>query len=473
MVYFIIRAYWISEIVMQLRKTLFIMGISTLMLGAGLPALAAVTDVTLDNGLRVIVKEDHRAPVVVSQLWYKAGSMDEFNGTTGVAHVLEHMMFKGTAKVPDGQFSKRIAAAGGRENAFTNRDTTVYFQQLQKDRLPVAFELEADRMANLQLKDEAFAKEIQVVMEERRMRTEDNPHAIVYEQLMSVAYQAHPYRRPIIGWMDDLMNMTPQDAHDWYKRWYAPNNATLVVAGDVKPEEVIALAKKEFGTIAKRDLPARKPQAEPVPRGEKRITVKAPAKLPYLLMAWHVPGLRDPEKDTLPWALQILGGVLDGNDSARLKKHLVKEQRIAVEAGASYDGLSRGPGMFLIDGTPAEGKTAGDLEKALRAELARIVKEGVSEAELNRVKAQVIAADVYQRDSIFYQAMQLGELAVLGLPLELMTTRVDKLKSVTAEQVRDAAKLLSNDRLSVAVLDPQPLENKPSKPAIAGMRHAN
>ena len=451
---------------MQLVKALLLMGISA-------PALATITDVTLDNGLRVIIKEDHRAPVAVSQLWYKAGSMDEFNGTTGVAHVLEHMMFKGTEKVPDGQFSKRVAAAGGRENAFTNRDTTVYFQQLQKDKLPVAFELEADRMANLQLKDEAFAKEIQVVMEERRMRTEDNPHSIVYEQLMSVAYQAHPYRRPIIGWMDDLENMAPQDARDWYSRWYAPNNATLVVAGDVKPDEIISLAKKEFGPIAKKTLPSRKPQDEPAPRGEKRITVKAPGKLPFILMAWHVPGLRDPEKDSQPWALQILGGVLDGNDSARLKKSLVKEKRIAVEAGASYDGLNRGPGMFYMEGTPAEGKKVADLEKALKAELNRIASEGVSETELNRVKAQVIAADVYQRDSIFYQAMQLGELAVLGLPLDLLNTRVEKLKSVTAEQVRQAAKLLSDDRLSIAVLDPQPLEAAPRKTTVTGMRHAN
>jgi zinc protease len=451
---------------MRLIKALLLMGIST-------PLLAAITDVTLSNGLRVIVKEDHRAPVAVSQVWYKAGSMDESNGTTGVAHVLEHMMFKGTEKVPDGQFSKLVAAAGGRENAFTNRDTTVYFQQLQKDRLPIAFSLEADRMANLQLKNEAFNKEIQVVMEERRMRTEDNPQSVVYEQLMSVAFQAHPYRRPIIGWMDDLENMSPQDARDWYTRWYAPNNATLVVAGDVNPDEIIALAEKEFGPIARKALPARKPQQEPAPRGEKRITVKAPAKLPYLLMAWHVPGLRDPDKDRLPWALQILSGVLDGNDSARLKKNLVKEKRIAVEASASYDGLNRGPGMFFMEGTPAEGKRPGELEKALKAEIARIQKEGVSEAELNRVKAQVIAGDVYQRDSIFYQAMQLGELAVLGLPLDLLDRRVDKLKSVTAEQVVEAARLLSDDQLSVAVLDPQPLDAMPRKTASTGSRHAN
>lgn len=444
-----------------------------LLAGLCAPALATVTDVTLDNGLRVIVKEDHRAPVAVSQLWYKAGSMDEFNGTTGVAHVLEHMMFKGTARVPDGEFSKRVAAAGGRENAFTNRDTTVYFQQLQKDRLPLALELEADRMANLQLKDEAFAKEIQVVMEERRMRTEDNPRAIVHEQLMSVAYQAHPYRRPVIGWMGDLENMTAQDARDWYARWYAPNNAVLVVAGDVNPQEIIALAQKEFGAIAKKPLPVRKPQEEPAARGEKRLTVKAPAKLPYVVLAWHAPVLRDPDKDRLPWALQILAGVLDGNDSARLKKHLVKERHLAVEAGASYDGLNRGPGMFYLDGTPAEGQAVAALEKALRDEIGRIVREGVSEAELNRVKAQVIAADVYQRDSIFYQAMQLGELAVLGLPLDLLNRRVDKLRSVTTEEVREAARFLTDDRLTVAVLDPQPLDAAPRKIANPGVRHGN
>ena len=433
------------------------------------PAFSAVTDVTLDNGLRVIVKEDHRAPVAVSQLWYKAGSMDEFNGTTGVAHVLEHMMFQGTEKVPEGQFSKLIAAAGGKENAFTNRDETVYFQQLQKDRLPIAFGLEADRMANLQLKDESFAKEIQVVMEERRMRTEDNPQSILYEQLMSVAFQEHPYRRPIIGWMNDLESLKAQDARDWYARWYAPNNATLVVAGDVNPQEVIALAKKEFGSLARKALPVRKPQDEPEQRGVKRINVKAPAKLPYLLMAYHAPTLRDPEKDVAPWAFMILAGVLNGNDSARLNKVLVKEKRIAVDVGAGYDGMSRGPGMFFLEGTPAQGKSVAELERSLKSEIARIQKEGVSEKELNRVKAQVIAGDVFQRDSIFYQAMQLGEIATIGLPLDLLDKRLDKLKAVTSEQVREAAKLLKEDNLAIATLDPQPIKGEPGKSTLEGV----
>ena len=437
-------------------------------------AQATLTDVTLDNGMRVIVKEDRRAPVMVSQVWYRAGSMDEYNGTTGVAHVLEHMMFKGTQNVPPGEFSKRIAAAGGRENAFTSRDYTAYFQQMQQDRLELSMQLEADRMANLVISDELFAKEVQVVMEERRLRTDDQAQSVVYERLMATAYQTHPYRRPIIGWMDDLQNMTARDARDWYARWYAPNNATLVVAGDVKAGEVIALAKQYFGPLPPRDLPERKPQIEPAQVGEKRIVVKAPAQLPYLLMAWHAPALKDWEKDTSPYALQILAGVLSGNDSARLPKSLVKTQQVAVNASAGYDGITRGPGMFMVDATPAQGKSVAELEKAIRAEISRIQRDGISEAELARVKAQVIAADVYQRDSLFYQAMQLGDYVIAGLPPEALSRRVEKLRAVTAAEVKAAAQQwLQNDRLSVAELDPQPLQEKPRAAAVPGVRHAN
>ncbi len=437
-------------------------------------AQAAVTDVTLDNGMRVIVQEDHRAPVMVSQVWYRAGSMDEFNGTTGVAHVLEHMMFKGTKTVPPGEFSKRIAAAGGRENAFTNRDYTAYFQQMQKDRLALAMQLESDRMANLVIKDDLFAKEMQVVMEERRLRTDDQPQSVVYEQLMASAYQESPYRRPVIGWMDDLKHMTAQDARDWYARWYVPNNATLVVAGDVKADDVVAMAKRYFGVIPARALPDRKPQDEPAQIGEKRIVVKVPAKLPYLLMAWHAPVLRDWQNDTAPYALQILAGVLSGNDSARLQQALVKTQQIAVSTSAGYDAVSRGPGMFMIDATPAAGKSVGDLEKAILEQIERLQREGISEAELARVKAQVIAADVYQRDSLFYQAMQLGEYVTAGLPPAALEHRVDKLRAVSVQDVQAAAKQwLQDDQLSVGVLDPQPLQPQTHRAAVPGVRHDN
>ncbi len=443
--------------------------------GLWLPlAQAAVTDVTLENGMRVIVKEDRRAPVMVSQVWYRAGSVDEVNGTTGVAHVLEHMMFKGTKNVPPGEFSKRIAAAGGRENAFTSRDYTAYFQQMQKDRLGLAIQLESDRMANLVISDELFAKELQVVMEERRLRTEDKPQAVLYERLMAAAYQAHPYRRPIIGWMSDLENMSAQDARDWYDRWYAPNNATLVVAGDVDAAAVIDLAKRHFGTLPPRALPPRKPQVEPEQLGLKRVVVKAPAKVPYLVMAWHAPKLNDWEADWEPYALQILAGVLDGNDSARLQDSLVKRQQLAASVGAGYDPVSRGPAMFMVDATPVEGKTVAELEGAIRTELQKLQEQGISEAELRRVKAQVIAADVYQRDSLFFQAMQLGEYAKVGLPLAALDGRVDKLRAVTAEQVQAVArKWLQDSRLSVAELDPQPLDGEPRRSALSGGRHAN
>jgi zinc protease len=427
---------------------------------------------TLANGLRVIVKEDHRAPTVVSMVWYKAGSVDEFNGTTGVAHVLEHMMFKGTREVPGGEFSRLIAAAGGRENAFTSRDTTSYHQQLHKSQLPLAFRLEADRMANLVISKEEFDKEIRVVMEERRLRTEDQPRSLMNEQLMAAVFTAHPYGRPVVGWMSDLENMNHADAHDWYQRWYAPNNAIVVVAGDVVASEVFALAEKFFAPLKPKVLPLRKPQDEPPQRGIRRIVVKAPAELPALNMAWRAPVLRDVDKDWEPYALEMLAGVLDGNEAARLNSALVRDQKVANAAGAGYDSTQRGPGLFMVSGIPASGHSVDELEQALRKELTRIVVEGVREDELKRVKAQVIAGQVFERDSVFFQAMQIGALETGGYPHSAMDTMLEKLKLVTAAQVQEVAKkYLIDDGLTIAVLDPQPLDGrKPAEPA-KGIRH--
>ena len=259
-------------------------------------AAASIQEFKLNNGLKLIVQEDHRSPVVVSQVWYRAGSIDEVNGKTGVAHVLEHMMFKGTKKVKAGQFSRLIAAAGGKENAFTSSDYTCYFQQLEKSQLPLSFELEADRMANLQLTKEDFDKEIKVVMEERRWRTDDKPQSMVNEAFQGMVYRAHPYARPVIGFMNDLENMTDEDAREWYNHWYAPNNATVVVVGDVQASEVYKLAQQYFGKLSAKTLPTRKPQVEPPQIGERRLVVKAPAKQAYLLMGYHVPALVDAEK---------------------------------------------------------------------------------------------------------------------------------------------------------------------------------
>jgi zinc protease len=431
------------------------------------------SETVLSNGLRVIVKEDNRAPVVVSMVWYRAGSMDEVNGKTGVAHVLEHMMFKGTKDVPAGEFNKLVAAAGGRDNAFTNRDYTAYFQQVQKSELPLMLRLEADRMANLNLTDEEFAKEIKVVMEERRLRTDDKARALLYEQLLATTYSAHPYRAPVIGWMNDLENMSAEDARQWYRDWYAPNNAILVVVGDVKAQQVFKLAEQYFGPIKARPLPARKPQDEPAQRGERRITVKAPAELPHLVMAYHVPKLRDVEHDWEPYALDVLDAILDGYEGARLTRSLVRNSRVATSAGSSYDSVARGPTLFLLDGTPADGKTVQDLEAALRQEIRKVAENGVSEEELARVKAQVIAGEVFQRDSMFYQAMQIGSLETAGLPHQSLDIQIEKLKAVTAAQVQEVAKkYFRDDVLTVAVLDPQPLEGTKRTAQMQGVRHA-
>jgi zinc protease len=435
-------------------------------------AQAEVFERTLANGLKVVVKEDHRAPVVVQQIWYKAGSMDESTGTTGVAHVLEHMMFKGTKAVPVGEFSRRIAAAGGRENAFTSTDYTAYFQQLHKSQLPLAMKLESDRMQNLNLTAKEFGKEIKVVMEERRMRTDDEPQSLMNEIMMSTIYQEHPYHNPVIGWMSDLQMLTVNDAKVWYKRWYAPNNATLVIAGDVKPGEVFALAQRYYGAIPKHVLPARRNYTESQQVGIKRLVVKAPAELPQLVMAYHTPTLKDPRQDWKPYALDMLSGVLDGNESARLNKHLVREQQVASAAGAAYDSTSRGPSLFTLDATPSTGKTVQDVEAALREEISLLVKDGVSEDELKRVKAQVMAGEVYKRDSVFYQAMQIGQLESIGLGHQAIPVMLEKLQAVTAEQVQQVAKeFLQDDNLTVAVLDPQPLSGKPKHQSAGGSSH--
>jgi len=350
------------------------------------------------------------------------------------------MMFKGTRDVPRGEFSRIIAAAGGRENAFTSYDYTAYFQQLHRSKLSLAMRLEADRMHNLLMSGKEFAKEVKVVMEERRWRTDDDPHALLFENLMATAFRQHPYHNPIIGWMGDLENMTAADALDWYRTWYAPNNATLVVAGDVKASEVFALAQRHYGGIPAVKLPQRKPMGESPQPGIKRITVKAPAELPFIAMAWQAPTLHDAEKDWKPYALEVLTGVLDGNSSARLNKALVREQQVAMDVGAGYDSVARGPGLFVLEATPREGKTVADVETALRGQLEALLREGVNADELQRVKAQVTAGEIYKRDSVFYQAMQIGQYESSGLSYRAIPLALEKLQAVTAQQVQDVAR---------------------------------
>ena len=430
-------------------------------------ALANPYETTLDNGLKVIVKEDRRAPTAVHMVWYRVGSMDEVDGTSGVAHVLEHMMFKGTPTVGPGEFNKRVAAAGGRDNAFTSRDYTAYFQQIPRERLAEMMALEADRMRHLTVDPKEFAQEIKVVMEERRMRTDDDPQAKLFEQMNAVAYQAHPYRRPIIGWMNDLENMTAEDARAWYDTWYLPNNAYVVVSGDVDHQEVFALAREHYGALAARPLPARKAQVEPRQEGTRQLTTKGPAELPVLIMGYKAPILRNPTTDRDPYALEILGGILDGHDAARFNRKLVREDKLAISAGVSYDSTARGPGMIYLYGSPSEGRTVAELEAALRAEIARIQQEGVSETELKRTKAQLVASQVYKLDSVFGQAMEIGQMEAIGLSWKDVDIMIDRLQQVTAADVQAAAKkYFDDDALTIGILDPQPLDGLPRRQRV-------
>ncbi|WP_455198752.1 M16 family metallopeptidase [Kaarinaea lacus] len=432
-------------------------------------ALAAeqVHEFELGNGMQVLVKEDHRAPVVVSQVWYKVGSSYEPSTLTGISHVLEHMMFKGTHKLGPNEFSKIISANGGRENAFTGKDYTAYFQQLEKSRLPISFELEADRMANLKLRAEDFEKEVKVVMEERRMRTDDKPRSLTYEHFIATAFVNSPYHHPIIGWMDDLENMTVDDMRQWYSNWYAPNNATLVVAGDVDHKEVFELAKKYYGQVEPRPVPSIKPQKEIKQRGMRRITVKGHEKVPYFIMGYKMPVVKTAEIDWEPYAIDMLASVLDGGESARFTKELVGGQQIATSVGVGYNLYSRLDDLLLVDGTPVKGKTIADLENAIREQIEKLKTELVSQEELDRIKAQVVASKVYEKDSIFYQAMQIGTLETVGLDWRLMDEYVDRLKAVTPEQIQAVAKkYLVDDHLTVAVLEPE--TDTPAATAMGG-----
>ncbi len=425
------------------------------------------------NGLKLLVKEDHRSPVVVSQVWYKVGASYEPGGLTGISHMLEHMMFKGTKQYPAGEFSRIIAENGGQENAFTGSDYTAYFQTLEKSRLEISFKLEADRMRNLDLKAEELEKELQVVTEERRMRTEDQPRAKTQEQFNAVAFTNSPYKNPVIGWPDDIANYKVEDLQAWYQKWYAPNNATLVVVGDVDSQQVVKLAEQYFAGLQPSDIKPVKPQLEAPQVGGRKLVVKAPAKLPYLMMGYKVPVLHTANPEWEAYALEVLTAILDGGNSSRLSSRLVRGKQVAVSAGAAYDFGSRLSELLLLEATPAEGRTAIDMEYALKEEVLQLKAELVSDEELKRVKAQVLAHDIYQKDSNFYQAMELGMLETNGIGWQKADQYVDRINQVTAEQVRQVArKYLTEDNLTVAYLDPQPINETAKAVKHIGGHHA-
>ena len=441
----------------NLLRISFLFFVFTQLAWAAGPSSGDTHEYQLSNGLKLIVREDHRAPTVAHMVWYRAGSMDEVNGKTGVAHVLEHMMFKGTDKVKAGEFSRLVAAVGGRENAFTSRDYTAYFQQVEKSKLEDVIRLEADRMSNLNFDDAEFLKEIQVIMEERRLRTEDNPSSLLNESLMATAYMSSPYRHPVIGWMNDLQNMKASDARDWYRSWYAPNNATVVITGDVDAKKVLGLVEKYYGLASAHELPVRKPQIEPPQKGIKQTQVKASADSAQLTMAWKVPRLEPGKLDeSEPYALELLTAVLDGYDNARLNRVLVKQEKVVNDVGVGYDMISRGPELFLISTTMAKGKTVDQAQASIRKALDELKQKGILESELKRIKVRILSEQIYKRDSIFGQAMEIGSTEMAGFSWKDIDYILEKMQTITPEQVQAVAKkYLVDDGLTIAVLDPQ------------------
>ena len=426
---------------------------------------------TLANGMQLIVKVDKRAPTAVHMVWVRAGAYDEAEGASGAAHVLEHMMFKGTKTLKPGEFSRRVAALGGQENAFTTMDYTGYYQQIPKAKLADVMRLESDRFANNRWPDAEFTKELAVVKEERRMRTDDNPRSRLFEQVNAASFTANPYHRPVIGWMGDLDSLLPNDARSFHQRWYVPGNAAIVVAGDVDPQQVLKLAEQTYGKIAARAVPTRKPMPEPLQEGMRRVDLKAAAEQAYVILAYKVPQLKalDASADTRDaLALTVLSAVLDGYSGARLDRALMQgADRVADSANSGNGLFGRGPQQFFLMGVPAAGKTAAQVEAALRAEVARVGKEGISAQELARVKTQWTASQVYELDSGMNQARELGAAWVQGMPLSLNEKLIAALNQVTAQQVQDVAtRYFGDERLTVGTLIPTGATSGRPAPAL-------
>ncbi|MGM0517978.1 MAG: M16 family metallopeptidase [Pseudomonadota bacterium] len=439
-----------------------VLPLATLLLPGALFAQTEIHQTTLENGLEVLVVPDRRAPVVTHQLWYKVGSADEPGGVTGIAHMFEHMMFKGTENLGPGEFSEIIARLGGEENAFTGRDFTAYFQTLAADELGTVMRWEADRMANLALDAEEFAREKEVVKEEWRTRVRDNPNARLDQLLWATAFNASGYHHPVIGWKTDIDAYTIENLRDWYGSHYGPGNATLIVAGDVDPERVFELADTHYGPIEKRNLSRKKPRDEPPQQGTRRADLIVPAKLPHLSMGYRAPSLATADDPREAYALAVAAGILSGDSGARLTNDLVREGKLA-SASAGYSLTAREATLFTLDATPVEGQSLEKAESLLREQIERLKAEPVDEDELERIKAQVVASEVYQRDSLFYRGMKIGVYETVGLGHEQADRFVEAVRAVTAEDVRNVAeKYLDPHGLTVATLHPKPDAEPPA-----------
>jgi zinc protease len=409
-----------------------------------------VQEVVLENGLKVLLLENHKSPLVTFQVWYRVGSRNEITGKSGLSHFLEHMLFKGTNKIAPEEYSRIIAKNGGRSNAFTSSDMTVYFATMSRDKIGVEIEMEADRMTNALLNGTFFEAEKKVIMEERRLRTEDNPGAALAEVTGAAAYMAHPYRRPVIGWMSDIENLTREDLRRYYRRYYSPNNAFLVVVGDFSTPDILAKIRTHFGAIPRSSNPPKVVTVEPPQRGERRVVLKKEAELPFLLIYHHVPNIKHSDS----YALDLLSVILSAGRSSRLYQDLVYRKRIARGVSADYDGLAIDPTVFSFSVQIMPDKDPAEVEKAIYANVERLRSEPVTDKELEKAKNQVEAAFVLGQDSVFGQAMRIGRYETTA-DWRLLNNYLPRIRKVTAADVlRVAKKYLDPEGRTVGTLVP-------------------
>jgi len=410
-----------------------------------------VTETVLDNGLRILVLEDHRSPIATVQVWYRVGSRNEIPGATGLAHFLEHMMFKGTPSHGRGQFARIVEENGGEDNAFTSHDVTAYYVNIAADRVDLVLGLEADRMRNLLLDSTEIESERQVVGEERRTRTEDDPDGYLWEEFLAAAYRAHPYGWPIIGWMEDIQRINPTELRTFYNRYYQPNNALLVVAGDVDTRRVIARAREAFGRIPRAPAPPPMDGVEPPQLAERRVLVyKADARAPIVYIGFHVPNYTSKDAP----ALELLSVILQEGRASRLYRRLVYERRLALSIGGDYSYLSHDPNLFWFSGTPLPGQTHEALEQAIMVEIEHVKNEPVPEEEIERAKNQIEAAFVWRQDSVYSRASSMARFELTG-SWRNGESFVSLIRQVTAADLQRVARAyFETGRRTVGVLLP-------------------
>lgn len=447
-------------------------GAALCLLSAGLaaPAMARVYDpetFTLSNGMQVVVINNPRAPVVSHMVWYKVGSADEHAGKSGIAHYLEHLMFKGTSKLKPGEFSRTVARNGGRDNAFTSTDYTAYFENIARDRLELVMSMEADRMTGLKLTDAITLPERDVIKEERRQRTDNNPSARLYEQLAPLLFVHHPYGTPIIGWMHEIQGLTTQDALDFYKIHYAPNNAILVVAGDITAAQLKPLAEKTYGKLKPvKDIPPRVRVTEPPTEGARRISLTdAQVRQPSWMRLWKAPSYNEGGKQHA-YALQVLETIMSGGATSRLYKSLVVDQGVATSASMWYEPTALNLGTMGLSASPVAGGKVEVVEQALEAEVAKLLKDGVTAAEVENAKTRLKRDAIFARDSLQGPAYAFGQAMTTGQTVEDVEAWPDRIAAVTVEQVNAAARaVLAQDNHVTGILLPDP--NAPPMPGGA------